>query len=92
MGITCAEEAVEVLVAANKYDLQRLKRLCEQHLVNSIEIENVIQLLYLSDIHQALELRRMCLNFCAAHFDVISKREELHKLKKSTLIELLQTK
>jgi len=40
-----------VLVAANKYGLDRLKRLCEKYLVSLIELDNVIELLYLSDMH-----------------------------------------
>lgn len=57
------EQAIDVLVAANKYGLDRLKRLCEKYLVALIDLENVIELLYLSDLHQAMELKRMCINF-----------------------------
>lgn len=45
------DQAVDVLVAANKYGLDRLKRLCEKYLVAVIELENVTELLYLSDLH-----------------------------------------
>ena len=58
-----AEQAIDVLVAANKYGLDRLKRLCEKYLVQLIDLENVVELLYLSDMHQAMELKRMCINF-----------------------------
>jgi len=46
-----AEQAIDVLVAANKYGLDRLKRLCEKFLVQLIDLENVVELLYLSDMH-----------------------------------------
>ena len=49
--IESAEQAIEVLVAANKYGLDRLKRLCEKFLVQLIDLENVVELLYLSDMH-----------------------------------------
>ena len=45
------DQAIDVLVAANKYGLDRLKRLCEKYLVSIIELDNVIDLLYLSDMH-----------------------------------------
>ena len=45
------DQAIDVLVAANKYGLDRLKRLCEKFLVALIDLENVIELLYLSDLH-----------------------------------------
>ena len=44
------------MIAANKYGLDRLKRLCEKYLVAVIDLENVTELLYLSDMHQAVEL------------------------------------
>ena len=78
-----------MLVAANKYGLDRLKRLCEKYLVALIGLENVIELLYLSDMHQAMELKRMCINFTMQFFDIVTKREEFRKLSKSILLELL---
>ena len=87
-----AEQAIDILVAANKYGLDRLKRLCEKYLVGIIDLENVIDLLYLSDMHQAMELKRMCINFTIAYFDIITKKDEFKKLSKSILLELLQNK
>jgi len=87
-----AEQAIDVLVAANKYGLDRLKRLCEKFLVQMIDLENVVELLYLSDMHQAMELKRMCINFTMQYFDIVTKREDFRKLSKSILLELLQNK
>ena len=87
-----AEQAIDVLVAANKYGLDRLKRLCEKFLVHMIDLENVVELLYLSDMHQAMELKRMCINFTMQYFDIVTKREDFRKLSKSILLELLQNK
>ena len=87
-----AEQAIDVLVAANKYGLDRLKRLCEKYLVQLIDLENVVELLYLSDMHQAMELKRMCINFTTQYFDIVTKREDFRKLSKSILLELLLNK
>ena len=87
-----AEQAIDVLVAANKYGLDRLKRLCEKFLVAMIDLENVVELLYLSDMHQAMELKRMSINFTMQYFDIVTKREDFKKLSKSILLELLQNK
>ena len=81
-----------MLIAANKYGLERLKRLCERLLVKAIDLENVIDLLHLSDMHHANELRRMCINYTVAFFDIVTKKDEFKKLSKNILIELLQTK
>jgi len=87
-----ADQAIDVLVAANKYGLDRLKRLCEKYLVAMIDLENVVELLYMSDMHQAMELKRMCINFTMQYFDIVTKREDFKKLSKSILLELLQGK
>lgn len=39
------------MVAANRYGLDRLKRLCEKNLVKHIDLDNVVELLYISDMH-----------------------------------------
>jgi hypothetical protein len=87
-----ADQAIDVLVAANKYGLDRLKRLCEKFLVALIDLENVIELLYLADMHQAVELKRMSINFTMQYFEIVTKREDFKKLSKSILLELLQNK
>lgn len=87
-----ADQAIDVLVAANKYGLDRLKRLCEKYLVAMIDLENVIELLYLSDLHQAVELKRMCINYTMQYFDIVTKRDDVKKLSQNILLELLQNK
>ena len=52
-------------------------------MVALIDLENVIELLYLSDMHQAVELKRMCINFTMQYFDIVTKREEFKKLSKT---------
>lgn len=79
-------------MAANKYGLDRLKRLCEKYLVGMIDLENVIDFLYISDRHQALELKRMSVNFTLANFDIVNKKDDFKKLSKSILLELLTSK
>jgi len=49
----------------------------------------VIELLYLSDMHHAMELKRMCINFTMAYFDIVTKKDDFKKLSKSILLELL---
>jgi hypothetical protein len=85
------DDAIDLLIAANEYDLERLKKLCEKHLVMSIDLSNVIDMLCLSDIHQAKDLRRICISFCVANFDVVTKREEFKKLSKEVLLELISS-
>jgi N-acetylneuraminic acid mutarotase len=48
-----------ILVESNKYNLIRLKKICEWELTKIIDHDNVIDLLHLSDIHDASELRNV---------------------------------
>lgn len=86
------DQVIELLIAANKYDLERLKRLCEKHLVSLIDIDSALELLQLSDRHQGTELKRKCINFCTQHLEAIKVRDEFRKLSKSILLDILQSK
>mmetsp|Transcript_45606 Transcript_45606/g.84761 ORF Transcript_45606/g.84761 Transcript_45606/m.84761 type:complete len:196 (-) Transcript_45606:161-748(-) len=52
-----------LLLAANKYGVEDLKRLCEFNLCRSLGVENVSSRLVLSDQAEADELKRACLSF-----------------------------
>lgn len=84
--------AVNLLIEANKYNLSRLKNICEMTIVKVLDIDNVIDLLHLSDIHEASELRSICLDYAVQHFDVVTKRKDFEKLSKLTILEILQRK
>lgn len=49
----------------------------------------MIDLLCLADTHEAKDLRRICISYCVAKFDVVTKREEFKKLSKEVLLELI---
>jgi speckle-type POZ protein len=64
------EEAVEyvmwlhnLFVAADRYDLQRLKLLCEEHLSEHIGVTSVASTLALAEQHHSHRLREACLKF-----------------------------
>lgn len=83
---------VNLLIEANKYNLLRLRNICEWQLAKIIDADNVIDLLHLSDIHEASELRGICLDFAVENFDTVTKKKDFKKLSKNTIVELLQRK
>lgn len=83
---------VNLLVEANKYNLKRLKSLAEKAIAKTINQENVNELLYISDFHEASELRRVCLDYAVIFFDVITKRKDFDKLSKSTIVDIVKRK
>lgn len=57
------EYAGDLILAAEKYDLPRLKRLCEQHLFSTINVDNASYVLALSDLCNSPKLREKALEF-----------------------------
>ncbi|KAF8365316.1 mel-26, partial [Pristionchus pacificus] len=57
------EMAGDLLIAADKYRLDELKQHCECSLIEQISVDNVCQLLVLSDMYRAHKLREYSLIF-----------------------------
>jgi speckle-type POZ protein len=57
--------ACELLQAADKYALERLKVMCEDTLCLSLTTDNVADTLILADVHSAKQLKERCLSFIA---------------------------
>ena len=55
----------KLLAAADKYELGRLRRVCESHLCAYISVSSVARALALADRYQATELKAVCLRFAA---------------------------
>ncbi|UYV64800.1 SPOP, partial [Cordylochernes scorpioides] len=59
--------ARSMLIAADKYDLIRLKVQCEEMLGIRLTVENAAELLMLADLHRAEQLKELALDFIQAH-------------------------
>lgn len=57
------EDRLDLLVLANLYSVESLKKHIEDDLVQSLDFENVSCLFSLADTSNALHLRRKCLEF-----------------------------
>ncbi|KAL8156571.1 hypothetical protein AgCh_001606 [Apium graveolens] len=55
----------KLLAAADKYDLGRLRRVCESRLCQDISVNSVSRALALADCYHATELKAVCLRFAA---------------------------
>jgi speckle-type POZ protein len=58
--------AQHLLVAADKYDLERLRMICEKILCGSVDTSNVVTLLSLAERHRCNHLKRECLILLAS--------------------------
>ncbi|TKW08247.1 hypothetical protein SEVIR_6G016600v4 [Setaria viridis] len=53
----------DLLVAADRYDLERLKLLCERELSKIVDVENVAKMLAFADDHYCCALQDACIEF-----------------------------
>ena len=55
--------AADLLAAADKYALERLKVMCEESLCKNLNVENVSETLILADRHSAEQLKSQAIEF-----------------------------
>ncbi|XP_047093905.1 BTB/POZ and MATH domain-containing protein 2-like [Lolium rigidum] len=60
------EMGKHLLVAADRYAMERMKVMCESNLCKSLDVENVTGALALADRHHCSELKNACLEFIAS--------------------------
>ncbi|KAJ8673316.1 hypothetical protein QAD02_004578 [Eretmocerus hayati] len=61
------EVADGLLVAAEKYSIENLKMICENHLSDKLSVENVMQFVDLANVHNASFLKKKCMGFINDH-------------------------
>ncbi|RWS03796.1 hypothetical protein B4U79_16249 [Dinothrombium tinctorium] len=71
--------AEQLLLAADKYNLVALKKLCAQYLFSRIDIENCGSLLVLSDMSNCWELKEKVLYFIKLNADKICSNDHFEK-------------
>lgn len=58
---------------ADRFNVQRLKALCERKILVSINEENAATVLQAASLHSATGLRQATLDFILLNFDAVSK-------------------
>lgn len=79
------DSAMELLRAADRFGIDRLKRMCEHVMLSSISIEMAPQLLLAADIHNAEALRERCMCFILSHFDDVSTTTAFEEMTRANL-------
>lgn len=65
--------ADSLLAAADKYDLDRLKVMCEEALCGSLTVENAASILILADLHSAEQLKAQTLEYINTHASEVTE-------------------
>ncbi|EES12998.1 BTB/POZ and MATH domain-containing protein 3 [Sorghum bicolor] len=75
--------AQQLLVAADRYGLQRLKSMCEYKLCKRIDLDSVEDILLLAEKHQCAALKEACFDFIGSTATLLSARESMLTLRRS---------
>jgi speckle-type POZ protein len=65
--------ADDLLIAANKYDIQDLKQMCAKEMVKTLTADNAVEFLVLSDLHQANDLKDSAIRFIIKNAEAVTK-------------------
>ena len=75
--------ASALLCAAEKYDLSRLKALCEERLSYDLQVDNAASMLMLADTYKAEQLKQNALLFINEHGNEVQCTTEWEDVKES---------
>jgi speckle-type POZ protein len=73
--------ASELLGLADAHTLKFLKKLCQNCLMHSVDIDNVCDLLILGHRHEANDLKKFCMNFIAKNIEQVSRTNGFEHLE-----------
>ena len=72
-----------LLVAADRFDLTRLRAMCEAKLCDTVEVETAATTLALAEQNHALALKQACLQFVASHLGEVMLTEGYKHMEQS---------
>ena len=84
------ENALEILEAADLLCLDRLKKICEQNILASIDIENAATVYQAADLHSIGSLKEATLEFILANFDKVSKSNGFKQMARANVELVLE--
>jgi len=92
--VDIAEKSDLLLSAADKYDIKDLKEMCCQCLSANLNVDQIVDVLVLSDLHKATELKNTAIQFLLCHKEeVFAQPDWKVKLKghPDLLMEVLES-
>mmetsp|Transcript_15912 Transcript_15912/g.25810 ORF Transcript_15912/g.25810 Transcript_15912/m.25810 type:complete len:606 (+) Transcript_15912:105-1922(+) len=83
------ENAIELYIASDIYQLERLRDMCCTVVRRNLNAENSGPLLQSADENHCQILREVCMNYVVQNFDVVSKTEGIKQVSHGLLLEIL---
>jgi len=86
------ESVVDVFTIANKFGIEDLQRLCEEHVGKHISVDTVIPFMLDANLHKASRLNERCQAFLKEHMRELieAHQDQVMHLPKPVLIEILK--
>ena len=73
--------AGDLLHVADKYQLENLKKICEEHLNSNLRVDNAARIIQLAYLYNAPQLKRLCLQFISDHGSEVRATQEWDEVK-----------
>ncbi|XP_057322583.1 speckle-type POZ protein B-like [Microplitis mediator] len=81
-------DAERLLEAADKYQLQSLKEMCQESLSGTLTVDNALKIMTLADRHSAKDLLEFTIDYMASKIKDIIVTEDFQVLEKSNVTEV----
>ena len=78
------EDTIGLLDLADSYCESKLKKMCEELIIQAITIENAAMLYATAIRYQAEDLESFCFKFCLSHMTAIVATDSFQKLEDDT--------
>ena len=79
------EQAQEILIAANRYEIDGLKFICERMLYTKLTLENVINFMTFADKYNAIFLKDYCFAFIIKEYKNIIELDDFKEIVRSNV-------
>ena len=67
------KHATSLFAMAHKYEVKMLFRICESYIIDTLNVDNVVDFLQLGDLYGAIELKREALMLIKKEFKTLTK-------------------
>ena len=86
---TSTFEAKSLLAIAHKYEVKGLLKLCEEYLIKTLSIDTTVDLLRLSDLYEAKELKANALKFIKSNSKILATAGQLDPLSPELMHDII---
>lgn len=83
------ENAIELYIASDIYNLERLRDMCCTVVRRNLNAENAGPLLQSADENHCMILREACMSYIVENFDIVSKTDGIKQVSHVLLLEIL---